>query len=200
MSSPDIADQIRRTVAAAEHADQVASVAIRVMIRRRAEAGDLLLEAMRPDALNAGLLAAAGLSIRDALGRMREAQGAQGSRTYLLPTHDPAEGARALHAWRTDRAEGVILDGSRRARPRRTSISTFRQAVQPNSSSSCNNAAIRGGPTGLSSACGISTPIAPHALALLRARRKRPRERRAADKPDEFSSFHRITSPQARRS
>jgi hypothetical protein len=25
-------------------------------------------------------------------------------------------------------------------------------------------------------------------------------ERRAADKPDEFASFHRITSPQARRS
>jgi hypothetical protein len=48
------------------------------------------------------------------------------------------------------RAERVILDGGRLARPRRTSISTFRQAVQPNSSSSCNNAAIRGGPTGLS--------------------------------------------------
>jgi hypothetical protein len=32
-------------------------------------------------------------------------------------------------------------------------------------------------------------------LALLRARRReRPREGRAADKPDEFASFHRITS------
>jgi hypothetical protein len=37
-------------------------------------------------------------------------------------------------------------------------------------------------------------PIAPHALALLRARRERPHERRAADKVNEFSSFHRITS------
>ena len=66
-------------------------------------------------------------------------------------------------------AEGVILVGDLRAGPRRTSISTLRQAVQPNSSSSCNNAAIPGGPTGLYRACGISTPIASQALALLRA-------------------------------
>ncbi len=49
----------------------------------------------------------------------------------------------------------------------------------------------------MSCACGKSTPIAPHALALLRALRERPRERRATDKPDEFA-FRRITSRQSR--
>jgi hypothetical protein len=107
MPSDEITDQIRRAVATAEHADRIATVAIRVLIRKRAEAGDLLLDAMRLGDLGAEFLDAAWLSVRDAQGLMREAQGVQGSRTYLLPTHDPAEGARALHAWRTDRAEAA---------------------------------------------------------------------------------------------
>jgi hypothetical protein len=41
---------------------------------------------------------------------------------------------------------------------------------------------------------------APHPLGLLRARRERPCDDRAANKRDEFASFHRITSRQARRS
>jgi hypothetical protein len=35
---------------------------------------------------------------------------------------------------------------------------------------------------------------APHPIGLLRARRERPRPHRAADKRDEFASFHSITS------
>ena len=45
-----------------------------------------------------------------------------------------------------------------------------------------------------------SSADAAHLVALLRACRERPRDDRAADKPDEFASFHRITSRQARRS
>jgi hypothetical protein len=41
---------------------------------------------------------------------------------------------------------------------------------------------------------------ARHRAALLRARRERPGDYRAAEKRDEFASFHRITSRQARRS
>jgi hypothetical protein len=41
---------------------------------------------------------------------------------------------------------------------------------------------------------------APHPFALLRTRRDRPRDRRTAKECDEFASFHRITSRQARRS
>jgi hypothetical protein len=46
----------------------------------------------------------------------------------------------------------------------------------------------------LSCACGISTPIAPHALALLRVRRERPHDRRAAEQRDEIAPLHSITS------
>jgi hypothetical protein len=46
----------------------------------------------------------------------------------------------------------------------------------------------------------IEKSDSPYPLALLRARRKGPRHRRAANKRDEFASFHRITSRQARRS
>jgi hypothetical protein len=49
--------------------------------------------------------------------------------------------------------------------------------------------------------CGIAGTSMPRALGrLLRARRKRPRDRRAAEKRDEFASSHWITSLQASRS
>jgi hypothetical protein len=69
------------------------------------------------------------------------------------------------------------------ARPaRRTSISTFRPAVQPLALAPAATPRYdTKRSTGLSCACGSSTPIAAHALALLRACRERPRGCRAAE-------------------
>jgi hypothetical protein len=104
MSSPEIVDQIRRAVAAAELADQVASVAIRFFVRKRAEAGDLLLGAIRDGTLDIDLLDASGITGRDARSLIREAKRAAGARSYHLPVHDPSEVAKALYNWRADRA------------------------------------------------------------------------------------------------
>ena len=65
--------------------------------------------------------------------------------------------------------------------------------LQPNSASPCRNA-----PTGLKSrivrARGQEHADAPHPLALLRARRERPRCCRAAEQRDELAALHSITS------
>ena len=42
--------------------------------------------------------------------------------------------------------------------------------------------------------CGHEHADAPHPLALLRARRERPRRRRAAEQRDELAPLHSITS------
>jgi hypothetical protein len=104
MSSDEIVSQIRRAVAAAETADQIIAIAIRYMIRRRAEAGDLLLEALHHGILDSGFLGEAGITGRNARSLIREARRAAGARCYHLPVHDPAEVTRALYNWRADRA------------------------------------------------------------------------------------------------
>ena len=72
----------------------------------------------------------------------------------------------------------------------RMSIRTLRPSIQPSSCSACRNAPtqalilriVRGAPR--------EHADAPHPLALLRARRERPRRRRAAEKRDEFAPLH----------
>jgi hypothetical protein len=104
MSLTDTADRIRAAVAAAELADQVASVAIRFFIRKRAEAGGLLLDAIHDGTLDSNFLDTAGITGRDARSLIREARRASGARCYHLPQYDPAETAKALYNWRADRA------------------------------------------------------------------------------------------------
>jgi hypothetical protein len=67
----------------------------------------------------------------------------------------------------------------------RRSIRTLRPSVQPKSASACVNAETRR--FGSGSFSSYEHADAPHALALLRVRRERPR-RHAAESSDEFSS------------
>ena len=76
----------------------------------------------------------------------------------------------------------------------RVSIRTLRPSVQPNSCSPCRNAATRACPSGSSAASAHEHADAPHPLGLLRARRERPRRRRAAEQRDELAPPHSITS------
>ena len=71
----------------------------------------------------------------------------------------------------------------------RVSIRTLRPMVQPNCASSCRNAADAGLTFRIVRGCEVQHADAPHTLALLRARRERPR-RRAAEKRDELAPPH----------
>ena len=70
----------------------------------------------------------------------------------------------------------------------RVSIRTLRPMVQPNSASACRNAADAGLKFRIVRGCGQEHADAPHPLGLLRARRQRPRRRRAAEQGDELAA------------
>ena len=61
------------------------------------------------------------------------------------------------------------------------------RSVQPNSCSPCRNAATRACASGSSAARFMSTPMRRMRSRLLRARRERPRHRRAAEQRDELA-------------
>ena len=77
----------------------------------------------------------------------------------------------------------------------RVSIRTLRPMLQPNCSSPCRNAADAGLKIRIVRGRGQEHADAPHPLGLLRARCKRPRRRRAAEKRDELAPPH--VRPQA---
>ena len=72
----------------------------------------------------------------------------------------------------------------------RVSIRTLRPSVQPNCCSPCRNAAMRACPFRIVRGRGHEHADAPHPLGLLRARRERPRRRRAAEQRDELAPSH----------
>ena len=77
----------------------------------------------------------------------------------------------------------------------RVSIRTLRPTVQPNCCQRLQERRDAGLTFRIVRGCGQEHADAPHPLGLLRARRKRPRGRRAAEKRDELAPFHYPMSP-----
>ena len=76
----------------------------------------------------------------------------------------------------------------------RVSIRTLRPMVQPNCCQPLQERPDAGLTFRIVRGCGQEHADAPHALGLLRARRERPRRRRAAEQRDELAPVHSITS------
>ena len=76
----------------------------------------------------------------------------------------------------------------------RVSIRTLRPMVQPNCCQPLQERPDAGLKFRIVRGCGQEHADAPHPLALLRARRQRPRRRRAAEQRDELAPVHSITS------
>ena len=76
----------------------------------------------------------------------------------------------------------------------RVSIRTLRPMVQPNCCQPLQERREAGLTFRIVRGCGQEHADAPHPLALLRARRERPRGRRAAEQRDELAPLHSITS------
>ena len=91
------------------------------------------------------------------------------------------------------RTNSAAISAKRSERPsaQRTSIATVRPSIQPSSRSRCTKAATHG-----LAAEGVpdQKPDGRQLCRLLRARRERPRRRRAAEQRDELAAVHSITS------
>ena len=74
--------------------------------------------------------------------------------------------------------------------PQRVSIRTLRPSVQPSCCSPCTNAAMRRLQFRIVRGQVQEHADAPHPLGLLRARRERPRSRRAAEQRDELAPLY----------
>src|SRR5260221_213256 len=90
-----------------------------------------------------------------------------------LKSSDSLERRLAAHARRGAGGAGEPRGQGRTAR----GTEVLRPSVQPNFCSPCKSAARRACPSESSAVRFMSTPIRPHALALLRARRERPHSR-----------------------
>jgi hypothetical protein len=79
---------IRKAVASASTADRIANIAIRHAVKKRFEAGEVLLRIKDglDDAAWRGVLDELGLGHREATGLMREAKPSSSTRAYALPT------------------------------------------------------------------------------------------------------------------